>query len=99
MVNWQDGTKISDAHVNEDGTITEAVYEGDTPLSAYNLNLMQQIDTKSLTIPKNTTLTNNYEVILPLKYQIRKQFATNLLVWTSTSQRHRLCRSTAMKEN
>lgn len=41
MVEWQDGTLVTPAHVNEDGTITPAVYEGVTPLSAYNLNKMQ----------------------------------------------------------
>lgn len=51
MVNWKDGVKISDAYVNEDGTITEAEYEGDTPLSAHNLNLMQQIDTGVVKLP------------------------------------------------
>lgn len=72
MVKWQDGVKISDAVINEDGTVTDAVYEGETPVSAPNLNLMQQIDTASLTITKGTTLTNNYTVTLPLRYQTRQ---------------------------
>lgn len=42
MVEWQDGTLVSPAYVNEDGTIIPAVYEGNTPLSAYNLNKMQE---------------------------------------------------------
>ena len=37
-----------------------------------NLNLMQKIDTGTVTISANTTITNNYEVTLPLKYQVRK---------------------------
>ena len=41
MIEWQDGTLVSPAHVNEDGTITPAVYEGATPLAANNLNKMQ----------------------------------------------------------
>lgn len=41
MVNWEDGILVSSAKVNEDGTITPAVYSGNTPLSAYNLNKMQ----------------------------------------------------------
>lgn len=41
MVNWEDGKLLTLARVNEDGTITPAVYEGKTPLSAHNLNKMQ----------------------------------------------------------
>lgn len=51
MINWKDGVKISDAYVNEDGSVTEAVYEGDTPLTAHNLNLMQKIDTGVVKLP------------------------------------------------
>lgn len=43
MVNFEDGTLVTPAHVNEDGTITPAVYSGNTPLSAYNLNNMQDV--------------------------------------------------------
>lgn len=41
MIKWEDGKLVSPAKVNEDGTISPAVYEGATPLSAYNLNKMQ----------------------------------------------------------
>ena len=41
MIEWKDGKLVSQAIVNEDGTITPAVYEGNTPLSSYNLNKMQ----------------------------------------------------------
>ncbi len=71
MVVWKDGTLVTPAHVNEDGTITAAVYEGETPLSAELLNLMQKVDTKSITIAKGTVITNNKEITLPLKYQVR----------------------------
>lgn len=40
-----------------------------------NLNLMQKIDVGTVTIPANNTITNGYEVTLPLYYQVRQQFA------------------------
>lgn len=43
MINWEDGTLVTPAKVNEDGTITAAIYTGKTPLSAYNLNKAQEI--------------------------------------------------------
>lgn len=66
MVKWKNGTLVSPAHVNEDGTITPAVYEGETPLSAYNLNLMQneiisvlqQIETPNPVTGENITLND-----------------------------------------
>lgn len=65
MVNWEDGVLVTPASVNEDGTITPAVYSGNTPLSAYNLNKMQsdlQGDTDNKIenlskIYKNSTIT------------------------------------------
>lgn len=41
---FEDGVKVSDAKVTiggEDYTVTPAVYTGTTPMSAYNLNQMQ----------------------------------------------------------
>lgn len=52
MINWKDGVKISDAYVNEEGKITEAEYEGDTPLTAHNLNLMQKVDIETISLPE-----------------------------------------------
>lgn len=70
MVNWEDGTKVSNAYVDENNEIVDAVYEGDTPLCADNLNLMQKIDIGTVTIAKNTTITNGYQVTLPVQYQV-----------------------------
>lgn len=41
-----------------------------TPLHKSNLNLMQQISIASVTIASGTTITNGYEVTLPIKYQV-----------------------------
>ena len=70
MVNWEDGTKVSNAYVDENNEIVDAVWEGDTPLCADNLNLMQKIDIGTVTIAKNTTITNGYQVTLPIQYQV-----------------------------
>jgi len=42
MVKFKDGELITPAKVNDDGTITPAVYSGETPFSAYMLNKMQE---------------------------------------------------------
>lgn len=70
MINWKDGVKINDAYVNEDGTITEAEYESETPLSAHLLNLMQKIDTVTIILESDTVISNGKELELPLKYQV-----------------------------
>lgn len=38
---FENGTLVTPAKLNEDNTITPAVYEGTTPLTAHNLNLLQ----------------------------------------------------------
>lgn len=70
MINWKDGVKVKDAYINEDGTVTEAEYESETPLSAHNLNLMQKIDTATIPLPTGTVISNGKELTLPLKYQV-----------------------------
>lgn len=75
MVNWEDGTKVSNAYVDENNEIVDAVYEGDTPLCADNLNLMQKIDIGTVTIASGTTISNGYQVTLPVQYQVRQQLA------------------------
>lgn len=69
MVKWEDGTLVSPAEVNSDGTITPAVYQGRTPLKAYNLNkmqtdilqIMQEIETPTPKTGENITLTDSKE--------------------------------------
>lgn len=38
---FENGTLVTPAKVNEDNTITPALYEGTTPLTSHNLNLLQ----------------------------------------------------------
>lgn len=40
-INFEDGQLVNAGYVKEDGTIEEAVYEGSTPLSAFNMNKLQ----------------------------------------------------------
>lgn len=70
MVDFEDGIKVSDAYVNADGTVTDAVWSGNTPVSAYNLNLAQKKNTGQVTIASGTTISNGYTVTLPVKYQV-----------------------------
>ena len=70
MVKFENGTKTADAYIDDDGNIVEAEWEGTTPLCAENLNLAQQIDTGTVTIASGTTITNGYEVALPVTYEV-----------------------------
>ena len=40
-INFEDGQLKTPAYLKEDGTIEEAVYEGNAPLSAFNMNKLQ----------------------------------------------------------
>ena len=44
MIKWEDGEFVTPAKINEDGTITPAVYSGKMPLSSYNLKLKRSLD-------------------------------------------------------
>lgn len=55
MVKWEDGELITPAKVNEDGTITPAVYTGNTPINAHNLNKAQEL----VNIYEGTNITAN----------------------------------------
>lgn len=53
-INFENGTLVSPAKVNENNTITPAVWEGNTPISAHTLNLLQNNVEKGM-----DTLENN----------------------------------------
>lgn len=53
-INFEAGTQISPAKVNEDNTITPAVYEGNTPLSPFVLNTLQDNIEKEFQVDKTT---------------------------------------------
>lgn len=53
-INFEAGIQVSPAKVNEDNTITPAVYEGNTPLSPFVLNTLQDNIEKELSTTKTT---------------------------------------------
>lgn len=58
---FENGKKISDAYVEIDGKrypVIMPVYEGKTPISAYNLNLMQQEIKNLFGVNRNTIITD-----------------------------------------
>ena len=69
MIKWQDGTLVTPAHVNEDGTITPAVYSGNTPVSAYNLNKMQD-DLAGHRYIQQITTTTSGTMTIPAYYKV-----------------------------
>lgn len=76
-INFEDGQLVTAGYVKEDGTIEEAVYEGETPLSAFMMNKLQNnieeaIDeqTSHKYILKLTSSVSSKEITLPAKYKV-----------------------------
>ena len=58
---FEEGTLVTPAKVNEDGTITPAVWEGKTPLTPHTLNLIQDnIETAIEDSKKTIIVTDAY---------------------------------------
>lgn len=79
---FKNGTLVTPAKVTIDGveyTVTPAVYEGDTPFSAENINQMQDNIEKAIdeqiehrySITLETELADNSEITLPTSYKVR----------------------------
>ena len=78
-INFEDGQLVSAGYVKEDGTIEEAVYEGNTPLSAFNLNKLQdnieeaideQISHKYI-LKLTSAVSAGGTITIPCKYKVR----------------------------
>lgn len=78
-INFEDGQKTTSAYVTideTDYTVTDAVWTGETPLSAYNLNNMQVNIEKAINkknVEKVTTtsaISENTDYTIPLYYQV-----------------------------
>ena len=80
-VNFEDGQLVTQGYVEIDGVqhnITEAVYEGNTPLSAFNLNKLQNNIEKEINshiehkyIEKLTTsITAEQLITVPANYKV-----------------------------
>lgn len=78
---FQDGTKTQEAYVtvnDQNYLVTPAVWSGDTPLSAFNLNKLQDnveeaINIQRATITLESTVNANTNYTLPdgLYYKVR----------------------------
>ena len=77
---FEDGVKTQEAYVtvNEQNyQVTPAVWQGTVPLSAQNLNKMQDnieevIDIQRATVTLESTVNANTNYTIPLNYQVRK---------------------------
>lgn len=75
---FQDGTKTQEAYVTIDGQnyqVTPAVWTGNTPLKAQNLNLMQDnieeaINIQRATVTLESTVNANTNYTLPVYYEV-----------------------------
>lgn len=67
-ITFEEGTLVTPAKVNEDGTITPAVWEGSTPLTPHTLNLIQDnietaISESKITVIDNLTSTSTTDAL------------------------------------
>ena len=71
---FENGTLVTPAKVTIDGvdyTVIPAVYEGDTPFTAENINQMQDnIETNRYKITLETDLADNSELTIPANYKV-----------------------------
>lgn len=87
-INFEDGQLVSPAYVKEDGTIEEAVYEGETPLSSFNLNKMQdnteeainELDPSMLEV--EATEVNNEDLLLLVQGGEKKKIPVSKVIKT-----------------
>lgn len=83
-ISFEDGTLVTAGYVTIEGQnyeVNEAVYEGNTPLSAFNLNKMQDNIEKDINSTKEhkykLVLTNAVEagenITIPCNYKVRSR--------------------------
>ena len=74
IVEFENGTKTQNAYVEIDGVrheVTPAVYTGNTPLSAYNINRAQKnLLTHKYKLTVSTTTSSGAEITLPVYYKV-----------------------------
>lgn len=78
MINFEDGILVSPAKVIIDGIeyeVIPAVWQGNTPLSAYNINRMQQeLEDKATTstyiVTTTETIAENTDYEIPCYYKV-----------------------------
>lgn len=74
IVEFENGTKTQNAYVEIDGVkheVVPAVYTGNTPLSAYNVNRAQKnLLTHKYKLTVSTTTSSGAEITLPAYYKV-----------------------------
>lgn len=73
-INFEDGQLVKGSHVIINGVeyqVIDAVYQGDTPLSAFVLNKLQDnIETHKYQVSLTETVPQNTDYILPCSYVV-----------------------------
>ena len=72
-ITFENGIQVSPARVNEDGTITPAQYEGNTPFSAHIMNLLQSKIEKNVVAVSQTQPTTNEKVWIKMGENVEKE--------------------------
>lgn len=77
-IEFEDGQLVTPGRVKEDGTIEEAVYEGDTPLSAFVMNKLQDNTEEAINeqilhkyiLKVTSTIATGGTITIPCKYKV-----------------------------
>lgn len=77
ILEFEDGQLVSPGYVEIDGEqyqVTEAVYSGNTPVSAMNLNNMQKnLITSKYSLEIDSNKTAGQEITLPCNYKVGEE--------------------------
>lgn len=103
-ISFEDGTLVTAGYVTIEGQnyeVNEAVYEGNTPLSAFNLNKMQDNIEKDINSTKEhkytLVLTNAVEaganITIPCYYVVRSKCNGCVFKWRTPIAKFRRCRN------
>ena len=94
---FENGTLVTPAKVTIDGvdhTVTPAVYEGNTPFTAENINQMQDnIETNRYKITLEADLADNSELTIPANYKVRNRLSASILWRLFVRKKRSLLRS------
>ena len=79
---FENGTLVTPAKVTIDGVdyiVIPAVYEGNTPFTAENINQMQDnIETNRYNTTLQSDLADNSELTIPANYKVRNRLSASI---------------------